>query len=69
MEFVNFMQSPVGRAARVIVGVVLIASGVALGGFGWALVVVGLVPFAAGALGVCLVAPALRAPMRRVSQR
>ena len=65
MKIVKVMNSPQGRAGRVLAGVVLIAAGVLAGGIGGlVLVVVGLVPLAAGAAGVCLAAPLLRAPLR-----
>ena len=65
MKIVKVMNSPQGRAGRVLAGVVLIAAGVLAGGIGGlVLVVVGLVPLAAGATGVCLAAPLLRAPLR-----
>jgi hypothetical protein len=66
MELVRLMQTSVGRAARVALGVVLIAVGLVLGG-GWlALAVVGLVPIIAGSAGLCLLAPLFRAPIRGV---
>ncbi len=54
MGFSKFMASTGGRAVRAIVGVALIVVGGLLGGGWWALAVVGLVPFAAGALDICL---------------
>ena len=54
MGFSKFMASTTGRAVRVIVGVALIVVGGSLGGGWWALAIVGLVPFAAGALDICL---------------
>jgi hypothetical protein len=54
MGFSKFMASTTGRAVRVIVGVALIVAGGLLGGGWWALAIVGLVPFAAGALDICL---------------
>ena len=66
MELVRFMQTSVGRAVRVALGVVLIAVGLVLGG-GWlALAVVGSVPIIAGSVGLCLLAPLFRAPIRGV---
>jgi hypothetical protein len=64
MELVRRMQTSVGRAARVALGVVLIAVGLILGG-GWlALAVVASVPIIAGSAGLCLLAPLFRAPIR-----
>jgi len=67
MKVVRFMESSVGRGARVGAGLGLIGAGIALGGLGWTLVVVGLVPLAAGAFGVCLLAPLFHTPLRHVS--
>jgi Protein of unknown function (DUF2892) len=68
MELVRLMQTPVGRAARVALGVVLIAVGLILGG-GWlTLAIVGAVPIIAGSVGLCLLAPLFRAPIRVVNR-
>ena len=46
-------------------GVALIIAGIGTGGAGGlVLAVIGVVPLAAGAAGVCLAAPLLRAPLR-----
>ena len=64
MTLVTFMSSRVGRGARVVIGLAMVGMGLALGG-GWlALALVGLVPLAAGALGLCLIAPLLHQPLR-----
>jgi hypothetical protein len=48
-----------------VAGLVLLAAGIAAGGIGGlVLAVIGLVPLAAGALGRCLAAPLIRAPVR-----
>ena len=59
MGFVGFMGSTAGRAARIVVGVVLIVVGlVVVGGTGGVdLAVVGLVPLAAGVFDFCLLGP------------
>ena len=56
---VHFLNSPLGRAFRVALGVALIAYGLlGLGGLGGAIVaIVGLVPLALGATGRCLLEP------------
>jgi Protein of unknown function (DUF2892) len=61
-----FMAGTTGRLLRGIVGIVLIFVGIdGLGGAsGWVIAAVGLVPFAAAAANVCLVAPLLHAPFR-----
>jgi hypothetical protein len=65
MKMVRLMNSPGGRIGRALAGAALIAAGVAVGGAaGLALGIVGLVPLAAGVLGVCLAAPLLRASAR-----
>jgi hypothetical protein len=64
VTFVNFMSGGTGRAVRIVVGLAMIAIGLVLGG-GWlALSIVGLVPLAAGALGLCLLAPLFHLPLR-----
>jgi hypothetical protein len=60
--FVKFMSSTAGRATRVVAGLVLIVIGALLGGAGWILAVVGLVPLLAGVFDVCLFAPLFKAP-------
>lgn len=64
MSFLSFMSSGAGRLARIVAGSGLIVAGALLGG-GWlALVVVGLVPLAAGVFDFCLFAPLARRPFR-----
>lgn len=64
MGFVKFMSSPAGRVARIVAGVALIVIGAVIGGGGWVLAVVGLVPLAAGALDLCFFAPLFKQPMK-----
>ncbi len=64
MPVVRFMESTAGRLARVVAGLVMVGVGVWLGGPFWALAAVGLVPLAAGALNVCLIAPLFKPPLR-----
>ena len=63
MVFVEFMASSVGRAVRVVAGLILIVVGIAIGGAGWILAAVGLVPLLAGAFDVCLLGPLLGQPL------
>lgn len=58
-QFMMFMQSTAGRLLRIAVGVALIALGafVVQGFWGYALVLIGLIPLAAGLIGVCLIGP------------
>ncbi|HCU96765.1 MAG TPA: DUF2892 domain-containing protein [Actinobacteria bacterium] len=65
MRIVRLMNSPGGRIARGLAGAALIVAGGVTGGFGGlVLALVGLVPLVAGAAGICLAAPLLRAPAR-----
>lgn len=69
MTLVNFASSRVGRGARVAVGPVMVGIGLALGG-GWLTwPLAGLVPLAAGASGLCLIAPFLHQPLRTTGSR
>lgn len=65
MGIATFMSSPVGRIARVIVGLALIVLGLSMGGpAGWIVAVVGVVPIVAGAANLCLIAPVVGAPFK-----
>lgn len=57
--FIRFMQRPVGRGLRIVVGLALIALGIwGVGGFGgFVLAILGMIPLIAGAAGICLIAP------------
>ena len=63
--FARFMNSPVGRVARLIVGAGLIGWGFSQRGTGTgiALMAVGLVPLAAGAFNWCLISALLGGPL------
>jgi hypothetical protein len=64
MEMLKFMSSAFGRFARIVVGIVLVIVGIALGS-GWlVLSLVGLVALLAGALDVCLFAPLFGQPLK-----
>lgn len=70
MGLVSFMVSTAGRLARIIAGIVLIAVGFMVGGTaGWVIGIVGLVPIAAGAADVCLMAPLFGAPFKGAAIR
>ncbi len=62
--FFGFMASQAGRWVRVLAGIVLILIGLAAvqGVVGWILVIVGLVPLAAGAFDRCVFAPLFGLP-------
>jgi len=63
MEFVRFMSSTAGRVTRIVAGLVLIIIGALIGGAGWIIAAIGLVPFVAGAVDVCVLAPLLKQPL------
>ncbi len=60
--FVTFMSSTAGRATRVVAGLALIVTGALLGGAGWVVAVIGLIPLLAGVFDVCLFGPLFKAP-------
>lgn len=64
MEFARFMAGPIGRGARIVVGLLLVVLGVLWGGWWSVLAAVGVVVFLAGALNVCGIAPLVGAPFR-----
>ena len=53
-------QPPVD--GRIVAGNVLVLAGAVIGGVGWILAIVGLVPLLAGAFDVCVFAPLFRMP-------
>ncbi|XWX03721.1 YgaP-like transmembrane domain [Aggregatilineales bacterium SYSU G02658] len=65
MALAKFMAGPVGRGARVVLGVVLIVLGLAVVGdtAGLILAAVGVVPILAGVFNVCLIGPIIGAPL------
>lgn len=69
----SFLASQTGRFARGIVGIVLIAIGLLLvngdTSWGWILVVIGLVPLAAGVFDFCLAAPLFGKPFKGADLR
>lgn len=62
--FACFMASATGRGIRIVAGLALIALGWSMRGqtSGIVLMIVGLVPLAAGVFNVCLIAPIIGAP-------
>lgn len=62
MSFFRFMASKAGRGTRIVAGLVLIVVGALIGGAGWILAAVGLVPLLAGVFDVCVLAPLMRRP-------
>lgn len=58
MNFLHFMNTPVGRGIRIVAGIVLIVVGIAVGGtIGVAVAAFALLPIATGVFGVCPVNP------------
>ena len=59
MALIKFMVSPVGRGARIILGLVLMGLGFGVvGGTGGIIMgIVGIVPIAMGVLNLCILAP------------
>jgi hypothetical protein len=65
MQFLSFMNTPAGRAIRVVAGLLLVAAGLLVGGgFGLALAAFAVLPIATGVFGVCPVNPLVGQPMR-----
>lgn len=65
MEIAKFLASSTGRIVRIIAGLVLIALGIWVAEstlWQWVLIVVGLVPIAAGLFDFCLLAPLFGGP-------
>jgi hypothetical protein len=67
--FLDFMASTAGRMARIVAGLALIVVGALLGGAGWLIAAVGVVPLVAGALDVCLLAGLMHEPFRGADLR
>ena len=61
--FARFMASPAGRLLRIVAGVAIIFLGWSLhSATGTIVMLVGLVPIAAGVFDFCLIAPLINAP-------
>ena len=69
--FAKFINSPVGRIARIVVGIGFIIWGYGEldTGMGLMLILIGLVPLLAGGLDLCLVSALLGGPIRGASVR
>jgi hypothetical protein len=63
--FARFVNSPAGRVARILVGLILIGWGYfqSVGSARIILIVVGLVPLAAGVFHLCLISALLGGPI------
>lgn len=64
MKFVMFMSSSAGRGLRIVAGIALLVLGLVIGGGWMVLSVVGLIPFIAGLINVCLLAPLVGQPLK-----
>jgi hypothetical protein len=65
MKFLSFMSTPIGRVLRVVMGAVIIAIGLAIGGVaGTALAIFGVLPPLTGVLGICPINPLVGRPLR-----
>jgi hypothetical protein len=64
MGFAHLMAGGVGRAVRVLAGLILIGIGLYFQGvWGYAIAVVGVVPALAGIFNFCLLSPVFGAPL------
>ncbi|MGD8473384.1 MAG: DUF2892 domain-containing protein [Anaerolineae bacterium] len=63
-QLFEFLASSAGRIVRAVLGLILIALGIwaVSGAWGWVLIVIGLVPLAAGLFDFCLFAPLFGLP-------
>jgi len=61
----RFLASPGGRLARIVAGLLLIVAGIwwIPGLAGWVVVIIGLVPLAAGIFDWCVLAPLFGLPL------
>lgn len=64
--FARFINSPAGRVMRIVVGLVLIGLGYTQidSGTGIVLIVIGLVPLAAGVFNLCLISGLMGGPIQ-----
>lgn len=66
MGLARFMASSTGRIVRIVAGLILIALGIWVVEstlWQWVLIIVGLIPLAAGLFDFCLLAPLFGAPL------
>ena len=71
MQLVKFMTSGMGRAARIVLGLVILSVGlwVVQGTFGTILAVFGLIPLSGGVFDFCLIGYALGYPLKGAEAR
>ena len=66
MAFARFMASPLGRGGRIVLGLILVASGIGIvgGERGSMLAIAGLLPLGLGIINGCIFGPLFRVPFR-----
>lgn len=66
MALIDFLATTTGRLVRVVIGAIIVLVGLLAfdGAIAWIIMLVGLVPFMAGAFDVCLAAPLFGLPLR-----
>lgn len=65
LKFAKFMATATGRIIRVIMGAAIILLGMVAGDtVGLVLVIVGFIPFFAGILNLCMIAPFIGVPFK-----
>jgi len=71
MQLVKFMTSGMGRAARIVLGLVILSVGlwVVQGVFGMILAVFGLIPLSGGVFDFCMIGFALGYPLKGTEAR
>lgn len=71
MNFIKFMTSNAGRAARVVLGLIIISLGqfVVQGTVGTVMSIVGLVPLSGGVFDFCLIGFAMGYPLKGADAR
>lgn len=71
MQLVKFMTSGTGRAARIVLGLVIFSVGlwVVQGTLGTIMAIFGLIPFSGGVFDFCMIGFALGYPLKGVETR
>lgn len=65
LKFAKFMAKPLGRIVRIVAGAAIIIWGSKMGNTaGTVMMIVGAVPFFAGALNLCMIAPFIGVPFK-----
>ncbi len=70
MAYARFVSSPLGRAIRIVLGVILIVAGLSRrDALSLVLTIIGLLPLVGGMLNVCVLCPLLGAPLSGTTLR